>query len=200
MTVYRKTSKGSAEIERRLHGLSIKLRSVLIMVDGRRDDTELRKLAGAHFDSLIDALVVGEFVEAVKAAEGSATGEGHAPGQTPAGAPRPGSAAVPRARLPVSAGLAPLTSSITTAAPAAAPAAPSATTGVAAFLVRRRDAVRQLHDLLGPSADPLTVRIERATSPAELLPLLQLARHLIASARGPESARVWQERFIDPAG
>lgn len=188
MTVYRKTAKGSAEIERRQHGLSIKLRSVLIMVDGRRDDGELRPLVGAHFDSLIDALVVGEFVEAVTVTEGPAAGGTHA------------AAPAARALPPVSAGLAPLSSLSPSAATAMAPPAPSAATGVATFLVRRRDAVKQLHDLLGPSADPLTVRVERASTEAELLPLLQLARHLIASARGPESARVWQQRFIDPAG
>jgi hypothetical protein len=39
--IYRKTAKGLAEIETRVYRLSPRLRSVLIMVDGRRTDTEL---------------------------------------------------------------------------------------------------------------------------------------------------------------
>ncbi len=43
-TIYRKTAKGHSEIETRAHRLAPRLRSALIMVDGRRSDDEVRKL------------------------------------------------------------------------------------------------------------------------------------------------------------
>lgn len=43
-TVYRKTDKGTAEIERRVHGLAMKLRRALILVDGNKDIAEMSVL------------------------------------------------------------------------------------------------------------------------------------------------------------
>jgi hypothetical protein len=41
-TTHRKTAKGTAEIETRAHRLSLRLRGMLILVDGRRSDDQLR--------------------------------------------------------------------------------------------------------------------------------------------------------------
>ena len=43
-TVYRKTAKGMAEIETRVHRLAPRLRGALILVDGRKTDDELATL------------------------------------------------------------------------------------------------------------------------------------------------------------
>ena len=40
-TVYRKTEKGIAELDRRAHGLSLKLRRALILIDSSKDIAEL---------------------------------------------------------------------------------------------------------------------------------------------------------------
>lgn len=42
--IYRKTAKGLAEIETRVYRLSPRLRSVLIMIDGKRSDTDLAQM------------------------------------------------------------------------------------------------------------------------------------------------------------
>lgn len=57
-TVYHKSAKGQAEIETRAHRLAPRLRTVLILVDGRRTDNELAKLiagdAALAFRTLLD--------------------------------------------------------------------------------------------------------------------------------------------------
>lgn len=42
--IYRKTAKGLAEIETRVYRLSPRLRSVLIMIDGKRSDADLLQM------------------------------------------------------------------------------------------------------------------------------------------------------------
>lgn len=167
-TVYRKTPKGIQEIETRAFRLTPRLRSALILVDGRRSDADLRKLVTVGFDEAIDVLVQQGFIEPS--------------GDVPT--PRPAAAAA----------------SPVPAAPAA-PAAPDlrppvASAGTAGdFAALRRDAVKALNDLLGPMAESLAIRMERARSGAELAPLLETAESLIASARGPAAAADYRGRF-----
>jgi hypothetical protein len=49
--VYQKTSKGSEAIATRQHGLTPKMRSLLILVDGKRNVDDLRKLSGVNGDA-----------------------------------------------------------------------------------------------------------------------------------------------------
>lgn len=49
--VYQKTAKGSEAIATRQHGLSPKVRSLLILVDGKRNVDDLRKLSGVNGDA-----------------------------------------------------------------------------------------------------------------------------------------------------
>lgn len=63
-TIYRKTEKGQAEIETRAHRLAPRLRSSLIMVDGRRSTEELRKLIPNQPEESLAALVDQGFIEA----------------------------------------------------------------------------------------------------------------------------------------
>lgn len=59
--IYRKTAKGLAEIETRVYRLSPRLRSVLIMVDGKRADTELVQMLPQAAEVLA-ALVQEDFI------------------------------------------------------------------------------------------------------------------------------------------
>lgn len=67
MQTYRKTDKGLAEIETRAFRLSPRLRTPLIMVDGRRDESELRRLIPSQPDETLQALLDQGFIEVVAA-------------------------------------------------------------------------------------------------------------------------------------
>lgn len=68
-------------------------------------------------------------------------------------------------------------------------------TGVA----RVRDAVRALNDLLGPEAESLALRLERATDEDQLRAGLERAVQYIANARGGGAAASFATRFLKPA-
>lgn len=63
--VYRKTAKGLNEIETRAHRLVPRLRSALIVVDGRRSDEELAKMMLQDPAGTLQALLEGGFIEAI---------------------------------------------------------------------------------------------------------------------------------------
>lgn len=65
-TVFRKTSKGQQEIETRAHGLLPKLRTALILVDGRRDEDALRKMIPGDPDATIKTLIDDGYIEAME--------------------------------------------------------------------------------------------------------------------------------------
>jgi hypothetical protein len=161
--IYRKTAKGLAEIETRAHRLTPRMRSALILVDGKRDLAELKTLVTQQADETVLALAEQGFIEAV--------GE---------------SAALPPAPPPA------------VAAPAAAPAPPAAA-GAAApqadFDSTRRAAVRALNDLVGPAADTLAIRMEKARNLAELLPVLVQAAQTVSAMRGKAAAEAFAKRF-----
>jgi hypothetical protein len=165
-TVYRKTPKGTQEIETRAHRLSPRLRSVLILVDGRRSDDELRTLVPLGFDEALRSLLDDGFIDAI-----AGTAAPRSPPSPPAGpAPRP--------------------------APAPPPPAPAPAPGGADFAIVRRESVKWLNDQLGPMAETLAIKMERARSPAELRPLLEVAERMIGSARGSQAAAAFRSRFI----
>ena len=61
--VFQKTGKGADELRTRRHGLSPRLRQLLILVDGKRDFTELsRVLPGAELAEHLAQLERGGFV------------------------------------------------------------------------------------------------------------------------------------------
>ena len=62
----------------------------------------------------------------------------------------------------------------------------------------RREAVRMLTQWLGPSAEGLAIRIERAKTAAELRPLLEIGAQAIRSARGAAPADEFAARFLAP--
>jgi len=61
--VYRKTAKGVAEIETRAHRLLPRLRSTLILVDGKKSDDELTRLILAEPAATLASLLADGFIE-----------------------------------------------------------------------------------------------------------------------------------------
>jgi hypothetical protein len=60
-TIYRKTAKGQAEIETRAHRLAPRLRSLLIMVDGKRSDADFAQMLPQAAEALA-TLAEGGFI------------------------------------------------------------------------------------------------------------------------------------------
>lgn len=158
--IFRKTAKGVHEIETRAHGLPLRVRNVLILVDGRRDVATLRGLVPQQVDDMLNMLVEQAFIEAAGQA-------------VPASAPR----AAADARIQG------------TVSPVAASSAPSHP-----FNVRQRAAVRDLNDAMGPMAEALAIRMERARHDADLRTLVQTAVQLIGNARGRSAAEAYAKR------
>ena len=157
-TIYRKTAKGLAEIDTRAHRLPPRTRSMLILVDGKRDADDLKSLVTVQAEECLQSLSEQGFIEAV--------------GETV------------RAGLAAGAVAAPGAASSTPAAP---PAVDVPGLG--------RTAVRALNEALGPSAESLAMRIERARTVSELRPLLEQGARLVAAARGPAAAAAFAARF-----
>jgi hypothetical protein len=80
-------------------------------------------------------------------------------------------------------------------APEVAPAAPA---GGEDFQTMRREAVRAVNDLLGPSGESLALRLERAADAEELRAALERAVAYIANARGGGAAAQFASRFVKP--
>lgn len=167
-TIFRKTAKGATEIETRQHRLLPRVRNALILVDGRRDVAALKVLMPQQLDEALQALLDQGFIEVI--------GETAAP-QPPRAAP----AAPAETRVP----------QLTDEPAAAAPAAPQAGPP---FAVRQRTAVRELNDAIGPMAESLAIRMERARDEADLRPLVQMAVQLIGNSRGRSAAEGYATR------
>ena len=157
--VYRKTPKGVAEIETRAHRLLPRLRSALILVDGKRSDDELALLVAADPGATLASLLDDGFIEVLATL-----------------ADRP---AVPRQ---------PSTA-------AAAPAAASAASGRSIDALRR-EAVRYLTDQLGPGAESVAIKIERAKTMPELQPVLAHGAQVLRDMRGAAAAEAFTAKFI----
>lgn len=154
---YAKTADGQNEIETRARRISPRLRSALILVDGKRNDEELGRLIQQSEETL-QALLEAGLIEVVARSAPKAA-----------------------AREPVP-------------APEAPPAAPELSP--ADFEARRREAVRAINDLLGPQAEALAIRLERATDTAQLREALERAVAYIANARGGGAAAQFAAQFL----
>jgi hypothetical protein len=60
----------------------------------------------------------------------------------------------------------------------------------------RRDAVRYLNEKLGPAAEGVSIKLERAKTSAEMRPLLASAVQLLRSVRGASVADEFSARFL----
>ena len=163
--IYRKTAKGLAEISTREHRLVPRMRSTLILVDGRRDAADLRAMIAQQADETLAALAEQGFIEAV--------------GETAAAPVRPPAAAPAPAPMPIR-------------PPQESPAEGMPSQTLEAL---RRLAVRGLTDNCGPAAESLAIRIERAGSVDELRPLFTQAVGLVQSMRGRSAAEAFAARL-----
>lgn len=68
-TIYRKTEKGQVEIETRALRLAPRLRTALILIDGRRSDNELRPLIPGDAAHIFHSLLHDGFIEVVRVVE-----------------------------------------------------------------------------------------------------------------------------------
>lgn len=74
--------------------------------------------------------------------------------------------------------------------------APGATAKpTAAFESARRTIVHELNEMLGPPAESLAMRIERARTPDDLRPLVTLGVQLVAAARGQAASDAFAARL-----
>ena len=86
-SILRKTAKGVAEVDTREHRLVPRLRSMLIMVDGKRSDVELALLMPQHGDQALASLLDQGFVEIVATVDVPAPGAPRAVAAAPRAAP-----------------------------------------------------------------------------------------------------------------
>ena len=200
-TIYRKTAKGFAEIETRAHRLTPRVRSALIVVDGRKSDTELAILVPQAAESLA-MLAEGGFIEAVVS---------HTP--PPAPAPLMAGVTVPAALGPITApapfgpptapggldrptapaGLGPPGGA---AAPAAAGAPPTlAPVSAASFEARRRMVLRAFNDAVGPPGESMAIKLEKAKTLDDLRVLLPQAIRLVEMVQGRRGAETFAARL-----
>ena len=158
--IYRKTVKGSSEIETRAHKLAPRLRSALIMVDGKRSDQELRGLIGQQPIETIAWLLENGFIDVVThdtlTRVTTPTQTLHNPPPTPA-----------------IAALDPL------------------------LEARRREGLRLLVEELGPAADTLVLRIEKARTLDDLRVAFSVGAQTLNSLRGRDAALAFAARFSD---
>ena len=148
-TLFAKTDQGREALTNRPPNLGPRLRSLLIMVDGKRPVGELDKLLGGEGSAapLLEQLAAASWVAQVDAA-------GH-PVLHAIGSSAP--TAVPdQATVPAD---------LSTLAPVADPA-PAPTT--LPFSEARRMVVRFINDQLGPMGEPLAMRVEACKTPADL--------------------------------
>ena len=167
-TIYRKTAKGHSEIETRSHRLSPRLRSALILVDGRRSDDELRKLIPQQSDDSLQFLNEQGFIEII--------------GITQSAAP---------AARPVPAAVAPTAPPASRPQPLEQPSIPPSD-----FATTRALAVRLFTDMVGPMAEALALKMERTRSPDELRPLVRTAQRIIGNTRGGQAAADYGTRLL----
>jgi hypothetical protein len=185
-TIYRKTAKGHSEIETRALRLSPRLRSALILIDGRRSDDDMRKLILQQPDETLRTLSEQGFIEVI-----AITQEQPTPRQpSNVAAPRQPSLAPAAAAAPAPA-----------PAPALAPAQEAAAAAPARnFEATRAQAVRALTDLVGPMAEALAIKMERTRNADELRPLVKTAQTIVGNARGGQAAADYGARFLGSAG
>lgn len=160
-TILRKTAKGTEEIDTRAHGLGMRARRVLILVDGHRSVAQLaNNSADAELRDTLRQLVDAGFVDAL-------------PARAPAASPPPASAAAPQAAAAASA-----------EPPAAADESQLCTTLKEYMTIQLRAIV------VGWRALDMVGRIDRCTTLEQLRGEVPAWHRMIAKARdgGPHKA------------
>jgi hypothetical protein len=166
-TLFGKTAAGREALSSRPAGLVPRLRSLLIMVDGKRNLAEFEKLTGSleQATQSLSELMSGGWVEIV-----GADGLPKALAASQVSVPAPATFE-PGASQPVQLSQAPQTSG-------AAPA------GTLPFSEARRQVVRFINDQLGPMGETLAIRAESCKTPTDLQAALPRIRDGLKSFKG----------------
>ncbi len=173
-TIYVKTARGIAEFETRAYRLHPRLRTVLILIDGRRTDLELVQMLHHAAEGIV-MLLEGGFIEALAHTD------------MPFAAPDPYSE-------PLN-----LDETLPTAVPVPSWAAWSPGDGAdfapgLGFQARRRELLRLFNDHTGTAGQSLAYRMERSLTPEEMRALLPAAVLLVDELRGRPAAEAFAER------
>ncbi len=190
--LYRKTEKGQSEVATRANRLSPRYRAALIMVDGKRTDAELSGMIPAEPESTLAWLTESGFIELASTSANTSRWQNSTAGNTTVapstledsrGTGRPSGDAVHAPHASASGAI----NSIADGPPASR------------LPIERikRDAVRDMTNLLGPAVEALAIKIERANSREELKGLLDMACQSIANTRGREKAREFAAKYVD---
>lgn len=158
---YRKSAKGVEAIANRQSGLAPKLRSVLIMVDGKKTGEELYKVCAALGDAqaMLAELVTGALIEPVTGGSVAAVSSAGAPAA---------------AAAPAVAASASGFGAVSQPGPSLAEA--------------KRLAVRLLKEILGPLADDSCIAVESSKDIEQYTAAVKKAYTLIRNVRGGEVA------------
>jgi hypothetical protein len=182
-TIYFKTEAGMQEVKARALGLRAELRRLLILIDG---NSPLSRLAvfvrGSEIDYLIAELEMQGLIT---------TGVGAPPatGETMVAPPARAAMASAQRLLATAPSEVPVTAESTSTPTTYANTEPT----TAQLFAVRRTAVRTLHDLLGPDADVLAVKIERCKDAKELRVAITDIRQTLDRQRGTDTG----QRFLD---
>lgn len=183
-TLFGKTAAGREALTSRPVGLGPRLRSLLIMVDGKRNLAEFEKLTGSleQATQSLNELMAGGWVEPVGA---DGLPKAAAPVAMAMAAPDAAAAAFnPGVSQPLSRPAQPETQ-----APVAAPAA------TLPFSEARRLVVRFINDQLGPMGETLAIRAEGCKTPADLQTALPRIREGLKSFKGAAVLQQFDEEL-----
>lgn len=174
-SIYRKTEAGIAEVPARALGLRAELRRLLILIDGTATSERLAAFVrGSEVEFLLAELESQGLI--VSATGGPLPGIGGTIGKD-------GGPAGPATDAPVA--IAPTPNAIS------GDGLPEPT--AAQVQAVRRAAIRTLHDILGPGADRLAIKIENCKDAQQLRAAVNEARHVLDQQLGVAAG----QRFID---
>jgi hypothetical protein len=169
-TIYAKSPAGQLELKSRSNAVPPRARTLLILVDGKRSDTELSALV-PDFEASVDALLKAGLIEPVASARPPASTRAVGGPEAPSPAAAPAAERVPP--------------------PPPAPAAIDLPT-------LRLESARAVNNLLGPEGDALAMRIERAAEAEVLQVALERCVSYIAATRGKRAADEFAQRYLAP--
>ena len=179
-SIYRKSPTGVAEVQARALGLRAELRRLLILIDGTATTERLSAFVrGSEVESLLADLETQGLI--VPAATAPPIGIGAAIGKGVSAQSSGG----------------PVT--ITASSPAAAPAPPATGSDglpeptAAQVQAVRRAAIHTLHDILGPSADRLAIKIENCKDARQMRAAINEIRQILDQQVGASAG----QRFLD---
>lgn len=171
-TLLAKTDKGREALAARPPELGPRLRSALIMVDGKKNVAELVKFGGA-LASLEQLVEAGWVVEVDASGQPVQRASSHAGAAVDAAA----TAEEPSAVAP-------------------APAAPAPAPQTLPYSEARRMVVRYINDQLGPMGELTAIRVEGCKSPADLQALLPRIRDALSNYRNAAAVQRFDQELV----